>query len=588
MAEQEESKVYIEDEEAEYEEYPGKTVTISFKIGEDSIEEEFPVEAIASKALSDELVTPRKIAYMISEKYKVPYSKVRPIVNAQLKQVEALREVLESIKAEKTEKKNRHCKKSSLQSNKTNRTAAEYKHIEVDNTPQAIKPIKRIIKLSQTTKSTTPRNIQFDRLYHKYFESLPSRKSKYEVIRKDQEERELFETKVRPTKSEYSTFLNFKLHYNLIPSDRKRVRKVSEAPESNLVESPSRPKQPGRSIGTLTERLYHEAIVLKQNKEKLQEEYYQQFSRPSIGLSKDPHSFYSRTLEWKQAKDDKLRAQSQDSGKYPFKPKISHYAESLRQEDGRIFNRLFEEDKLLKQKRAESEEKALSTIRHESSYRIRDPKSREITDENKSALFISLFNLLNPTEKPYITINLQHLNELGLDGKTLEQIFPVTSALISDRIAYTQSDFLKAVTKLYNEVLDYQQKRLLYDWFYGVKRRESPKKLRFEEQQRERSEKFTFVPFVSESSKRIAMHSSKTVGSFLERNMELLERKKSFISTKNLQKLNELMRSCSFKPRISAKLSNMSFRSMSSFDGASYFGGTAMKFRELDSVEEEK
>lgn len=63
-----------------------------------------------------------------------------------------------------------------------------------------------------------------DKVYQKSLVELEKRRKNAEKIKQEMEEKELKECKVRPIKSEYSTFLNFKLHFNLIPSDRKRDR----------------------------------------------------------------------------------------------------------------------------------------------------------------------------------------------------------------------------------------------------------------------------------------------------------------------------------------------------------------------------
>lgn len=740
-------------------EKPKKTYSIKFKIGNDLIEE--PIENTDKVDIS-------KLAFELSEKHKIQYRKIKSIVESQVKAIQEhiIKKKFEDQSNTELSKEadyNTTCVKEEeggvnpkaeednltvnpntkeaietqvenkiITSNNNNNILIQERNDFKANTRMIADTSKLASKQSglshvnnvlthPSQKTTTYRQTKTfrfhqefekiknigDRVYKKSLVELERRRKNAERIKKEMDEYELKELKVKPVKSEYSTFLNFKLHYNLISADRRRVRKIKSSNKmekmnskntknnnsnlmnlsggsnpdfnnalsserrlpnkgsckpkeenkeivlekdekdnknkddimkfsnkdiKNVINAPdltfeenrnntvnSKSKESSRSskekaegkregackenadddereehhrfkskvkrsameVGEISNRLFREWESKIVKKQQLQEEYYRENcpfqpqnlvstlsckSHESIQI--DPEQFTKRMQDWESKKKEKLslfigRAMSVNltTGEELFKPNIGKPSIlkttgfTLKDNEERfkkgIFERLFSDKIMIKQKKEEETNIKMSEIKRESTYQIQDSLSKKINEDNKTEMFEEIFKVLNPQDERSITINEEFLANLGLDDNEKSLLKPLLKFFTESKQGYTHKEFIETSLVYFDKKMKYEDRLHIYSWHANLRKAKSPKKMR--EKEEAEKKKFTFKPEISENSKEAVENSVRYKNStFIERNKGLLESKKSFIQENQKIKELEVMKKCSFKPNADA------------------------------------
>ena len=296
-----------------------KTFTIKFKIGNS-------LKKIKLENASDTNL--RELSYSISETYKVPFRLILKIVeeqyqkykeksksNKSLDKNQLLNEPKQEDKIKELTKKlnedynSKYSNVVAIENHKKNNSKSINNSTMINNITSYSKLSKRNTKQYKRT-STYLFHESFkkikgigDRLYQKTQVEIERRQKNAERIKKEAEEHEMKECKIRPIKTEYSTFLNFKLQFGLIPQNRKRTRKInmsqiSYKESSNLkresqnynnilnninqhkdsfykYKATSNPKTK-EEIAKITERLYREHEHREFKRQKERNDYYNQ------------------------------------------------------------------------------------------------------------------------------------------------------------------------------------------------------------------------------------------------------------------------------------------------------------------------
>lgn len=276
---------------------------LKFKIGDKSFKE----------LIQDYTAEPiNKIAYKLSEKYKIPYTKMLEIAEFQYKrQLDKnridLNKVNSEIKIGPDHEEERYIYSNDtilgnkLSEQKEVRSMTDLKeNLTLGQTNFKPETTKSVKFEGKDTKKTFNKTISGDQVYQKALVELEKRKKNTERIKNEMQENEMKECKVKPEKTEYSTFLNFKLHFNLLPKDtfidkKMKTRSLDKGPKSgsnsndygsfsytnlngDFADMPSTTKtkkvKSPAEVDKISDRLYRQWEFYSHKKEKLKNEYY--------------------------------------------------------------------------------------------------------------------------------------------------------------------------------------------------------------------------------------------------------------------------------------------------------------------------
>lgn len=670
-----------------------RTYKIKFKIGDQVVKEPFNLKEINVKTFS----------YELSEKYKLPYTKIKSVVETQvaaIKQHENKKfqkkirlslneinytelnninnnDIVETDSAKNTDK---NFKVTDTYVNNYNNSKFDKNDkrqnssiLNQDNRPATKKKTYLQTKTFRFHQEFEKIKNVGDKVYQKSLVELERRRKNAEKIKSEMDEKELKECKVRPVKSEYSTFLNFKLHFNLISADRRRIRQVKSSekianfkeesnirlksvnsfgsntninantfrginddtnedlkdfkelnninsgefsgPEFNKINSadltfeenpdattnkktidnnknetvnndnektnPRNKKKSVDEVNKISNRLFRdwEAKLLK--RQKLQEEYLketctfqpttlQSQSRANQSVDGEfkinPEEFYKRLKDWKEKRNEKLSssvARSSEfnltTGEKLYTPNANTRSNSTkgdfefkfneeRLKKG-IFERLFKDHEEKKEQKKEEEKKYMEQVKNSSSFLITDSNSKAITENNKNEMFEVIYKAINPSDERSITITEEYFSELAIDEKEKKQLKPLLKFFLDSKQGYTHREFIESAMIYYDKKMKYEDKMHVNEWYDKVKKAKSPKKIREDMMNMEIKKKFSFKPEISGTSLNVLQTSKKYSNtSFQDRIKDMIEKKKTFISSKQMERDLEIRKKCSFKP----------------------------------------
>jgi hypothetical protein len=280
----------------------------------------------------------------------------------------------------------------------------------------------------------------------------------------------------------------------------------------------------------------------------------------------NPEEFYKRLKDWKDKRNEKLSssvARSSEfnltTGERLYTPNANKRSNSSkgdfefkfneeRLKKG-IFERLFKDHEDKKEQKKEDEKNYISQIKNSSSFLITDSNSRTITENNKNDMFEVIYKEINPSEERSVTITDEYLAELKLDDKEKAQLKPLLKFFMESKQGYTHKEFIESAMIYYDKKMKYEDKMHVNDWYNKVRKAKSPKKLREDMMNMEIQKKFSFKPEISGSSLNVLQASKKYSNtSFQDRIKDMIEKKKSFISSQQMVKDLEIRKKCSFKP----------------------------------------
>lgn len=282
---------------------------LKFKIGEKCVKElilDYTAEPIG------------KIAYKLSEKYKIPYTKMLEITEFQYKRqldkkrIDSNRITKDEIKIgnDHEEEKyiytndsisgNRIGEHVDLETREVQNNSELKENLAFSSVNMKLNSTKASKREGKETKKTFSKTVG-DHVYQKSLVELEKRKKNTERIKNEMQENEMKECKVKPEKTEYSTFLNFKLHFNLLPKDaidtvrKMKTRSLEKGPKSgsnsneygsfsytnlngDFADMPSTTKtkkvKSPAEVDKISDRLYRQWEFYSHKKEKLKNEYY--------------------------------------------------------------------------------------------------------------------------------------------------------------------------------------------------------------------------------------------------------------------------------------------------------------------------
>lgn len=523
----------------------------------------------------------QKYSFELSEEFKIPYSKMLKVIDIQIKTLikknkENENKVNSNYKSsENMDKESGFNPNLSNLSNQNEKLEIENKLlVDKENLKESDSKIDvsilnntnqskiKIKKNYHTTKSfhfhnkfNTIQNIG-ERIFKKSLMEMNKRKINADRIRAEIDEKELKECKVRPVKSEHSTFLNFKLHYDLIPSERKREVKIPTKVDDTLVENTKIEKSKRNiDVNVTSDRLYRDWQKNNVKKQQLQDEYYKTnypFKSPTSksldsSFKIDSEEFYKRMEVWKRKKEDKRINSVQKAsmmnlttGEILFKPNSNVPKQMFSFKDERmtenIFKRLYQDHKIIKEKKLEEEknhEKHLSVL---ATFKIKDLVSKQIADSKDEKMIEKICTYLNPNSERFVTIDDEYINSLDLSEKYKKIFTPVLNQL-KGKDGINQEELTEEIKKIVLNKLKYEDKSLITNWYNDINAHESPKKKRISMAIEEVSKKFSFKPTLSESNKEVLQSSKKYSNkNFSERVKDMIEKKSNYVSQKLLAK----------------------------------------------------
>ena len=564
--------------------------SIKFMLGETLIKERiFDLKNVTTNQKSFD-----SFVYSISEKHRIPISTLNPIIRSQISSI------YNHLKKKHTERENDKLNIVKIESVRSkNLEDLDDKNIQIENLKIDESTTKKNESLNKTQKTKANKTFMhtktfkfhqdFDhienigeRVYQKSLAELNKRKKKAEIIKQELDEKELKECKIRPEKSEYSTFLNFKLHFNLIPSDRRRDKNAASEEKSKMQEDfiPKKIniKKSQIEINETVERLYREGEVKKIKQEKMQDEFFKEnysfspeinnsaLNQTEISFKIDPNKFYSRLNEWKENRKESLNQSILKSssinlttGETLFKPNAHRSSSSntvtfkfggnAERASIPIFDRLFADAKELKERKEEELKTANQVISKKSTYVVNET-SKNISLEHRNKMIESLWETLSNNEESILIDEefIKNLNATATDENS-KNLKSYLKNYLEIKNSLSKEEFIEESIKMYDSKLNYDQKQLLITWFANYKINTSSAKAKAREYQDAIKKKFSFKPSISESSAVILEKSSKySEKNFFDRNTLILESKKSLISVANLEKEEDFKRKCSFKP----------------------------------------
>lgn len=290
-------------------------------------------------------------------------------------------------------------------------------------------------------------------------------------------------------------------------------------------------------------RLYKESEVLKVNKEKLKEEYYNEICplKPEINpISGGPQSgtFFSRMQDWLSKKKEKLedtrkKAQFDGSSQKPlFSPDLSMTAnrsmiKSRPQSPEDLLKKLHNDASNTLKKREMLQNEKLMEIRKESEKTITSPQSKEFNEKNKAELFTKIFEILDYNQDKKISYDEdfdQAMKEVP--SHIVEILQPLFEEFRENKEILTIKEFVLSCGRLYN-ILEYYERSQLFQYIFYVKKQQSSRTAKKNKEIEEETQQLSYKPEINTHCKKVFDTSEKYSGTtFLERNSKYLENRK--------------------------------------------------------------
>lgn len=548
---------------------------IKFKIKDLVMKEKFMISDINQTYI-------KHFSYSISEKYKIPYRRILSIVNEQI---------------------DFYIKKYNLNALFQNDQKDNVNDIYKNNENKEIQ--QETFKLNNEMQKDIIIENNKQGLYYKSIIEIEKKKKKSEEYKNKNIENELKETKIRPKKTEYSTLLNLKQEYK--NEKNKNIKKEVQSNDKfisnddfHILDKEIQNEQENKrickspeEISIICDRLHNYYKINSLKKEKLSNDYYNQICsfKPIINSeliikSADKHDeindeesvkdavnnnhtkkdFISRSYQWNaklnELKEEKRKISTKvdlTTGEVLFNP-IAYRGESINIVMDKIKNnekykeniheRLYKENVEIKTKRSEELKKHEEDKKLKVKNSIFKGKKLEIdvAEDQKHLIFEQLYKLINPNNLEEFILTNEYIKDLCIDNKTILKLGEFINCLKQDE-SFDKDRFIQKSEEIY-DTLSIEHQNKIKNWYTFFTRVYSPKKIREEKAIEANQNKFTFQPTISNTSNEIFSQSGNkyTGTTFMNRNIDLIKKKSSYIEEEANKKIINELDECTFKP----------------------------------------
>jgi hypothetical protein len=215
-----------------------------------------------------------------------------------------------------------------------------------------------------------------------------------------------------------------------------------------------------------------------------------------------------------------------------------------------IHERLYKENVEIKTKRSEELKKHEEDKKLKVKNSIFKGKKLEIdvAEDQKHLIFEQLYKLINPNNLEEFVLTNEYIKDLCIDNKTILKLGEFINCLKQDE-SFDKDRFIQKSEEIYDKLsIEHQNK--IKNWYTFFTRVYSPKKIREEKAIEANQNKFTFQPTISNTSNEIFSQSGNkyTGTTFMNRNIDLIKKKSSYIEEEANKKIINELDECTFKP----------------------------------------